>query len=195
MIKPRAHEMKFNQLNWRVFFALTVLGSIGVFFQNCAEDLPNLTDQTTEVSSTGLSTSCQITQNACITHPSAVGTFSDDFENAGSNQARCMQRAADYHSWCGNPATIITTAAYYIDNVLQQTAVIGSMCQIIQDTCLAHPSAVGTFSDNFDNAGSNQTRCMQRAADYHSWCGNPATSKTTAAYYVNGVLLQITSSP
>jgi hypothetical protein len=73
-------------------------------------------------------TSCMITQASCPNHPSEVGTFSDDYEGAGSNPAECMQRAYDYYSWCGiSPLSRkTTTASYYSNGSVVQSTTVGS---------------------------------------------------------------------
>jgi hypothetical protein len=66
-------------------------------------------------------------------------------------------------------------------------------------SCPNHPGSTGTFDDNYQDPGysvgasSNQAECMQRAKDYYVWCGT--TTPDTAAYLVNGSVVQSTTYP
>ena len=46
-----------------------------------------------------------------------------------------------------------------------------------------HPDAkTGYFLDNFEESGTNETRCLHRALEYHAWCGNYFVNRTVAVF-------------
>lgn len=68
-------------------------------------------------------TRCMMTVPICPLHPEVappqrLQPFQDDWESASSNQARCMQRAPDYMSWCAGTQPI--TSEYFSDTTLVQ---------------------------------------------------------------------------
>jgi hypothetical protein len=69
-----------------------------------------------------------------------------------------------------------------------------SQCLITLTACPKYPSYKGTFSDNYQNAGSNQARCMQRATDYYGWCGDNSSQPVTAKYLFEGTVVQSTTT-
>lgn len=59
-------------------------------------------------------------------------------------------------------------------------------CKVQVGNCPLNPGAANqTIDDNYDGAGSNAARCMQRASDYSTWCAT--TNPVTATYYLNAV--------
>jgi hypothetical protein len=55
---------------------------------------------------------CVITQPGCHHYPPFTGRFEDDWTGSGSNPERCLQRAAEYSVWCGNPPGVPTEAVF-----------------------------------------------------------------------------------
>jgi hypothetical protein len=53
-------------------------------------------------------THCEITLGAegCPLHPGPTGTFNDSYQGSESNEARCLDRAAEYRAYCGSTQTI-----------------------------------------------------------------------------------------
>jgi hypothetical protein len=143
-------------------------------------------------------TGCQINAVSCPAHPAFQGSFSDNYNGSGSSQSACMGRASAYYSWCQIPQNSAgTVTATYVSGgqVLQSTTAGNSGCQITQSACPFYPPFSGTFWDFTGittSAPYLQAFCMQRAAEYQSWCRIPAGSgiTTTAAYISNGVVLQ-----
>ncbi|MBK8010220.1 MAG: VCBS repeat-containing protein [Deltaproteobacteria bacterium] len=127
---------------------------------------------------------CLISQPRCANYPNYAGTFADNYDGSSSNAARCAQRAEDYAHWCGNGPDDQTIALYANGGTLEKRREDRlSGCVIRQTTCANHPTAVGTFYDNYDHAGSSHARCLRRARDYALWCGNPQGSRTSATFY------------
>lgn len=65
---------------------------------------------------------CKISQKVCPNHPESVGTFTDTLAAANNNQARCMQRAKEYHQWCGLTNGQSSSANYVSEGQVRQTA-------------------------------------------------------------------------
>ncbi len=165
-----------------------------------ASDYQNWCDATQPVSSeylsngvaqqiTNLTTACQINVSACPAHPTVVGKFLDSYLNANTNPAECAQRASDYQNYC--EATSPVTATFFSNGVAQQATDLASSCEINLKSCPNHPTVVGSFLDNYLNAGSNPAECAQRATDYQAFCDTTDPVNTT--YYSNGVAQQATN--
>ena len=115
---------------------------------------------------------CEISQDACRLRPGRSGVFMDYHQNANKSEERCMQRAIDYHKWCGNLVSEVTTATYYEGNEVKAQTDTSSGCMIEQDVCLKHPQKVGIFLDNHKGADKDEAKCLARAKQFHRWCGN-----------------------
>jgi hypothetical protein len=70
------------------------------------------------------------------------------------------------------------------EDVTPNSDVFAKRCEISQPFCRRHPQYAGTRTDT-DNARSSQSEsaCRKRARDWHSWCGNEASTGTTVNYY------------
>ena len=135
---------------------------------------------------------CYIRQESCVKNSEKTGLFSDNHQNASNDKNRCMQRAMDFHKWCKNSASEVTSAGFYhkgelVMEIDSQTPYTG--CFIYQESCEKHPEKIGLFTDNHKNASNDQDRCLRRAADFKRWCGNDADVTTTASFYDEGELI------
>jgi hypothetical protein len=135
---------------------------------------------------------CEVTMppEGCPGVPSLQKIFNDNYENAGSDQARCIRRGVEYFNWCGNSQPV--TVRYYSNGKLVQQE-LGSTpthCQIslAPEVCPAHPGMNLVFNDNYENAGSNQVRCLLRAGEYYVWCASRAPVK--ACFFSGSTLVQ-----
>jgi len=142
---------------------------------------------------------CWINQFSCAKHPEYRGVFYDKFDGARSsmNQARCFQRAREYHKWCGNPKSITTTAEYRPTGNVQDFP-NNKGCFMHGVTCPQHPAGtgppsqdtVGYFRDHWGelNAGTGDSEkaCFARAQQYHAWCGSALDEPFTAEFKPTG---------
>jgi hypothetical protein len=127
---------------------------------------------------------CEITLTACPIHPEMpLGTpFLDDIDGAGSNPDRCLRRAEEYRQWCGASTLQSVQARAFLANAVIGTEIAPpTRCEITLDACPNYPTMpLKPFLDDTDGSGSNSTRCLGRASDYWSWCGNSTTQAVTA---------------
>ncbi len=137
---------------------------------------------------------CWITQTHCVRHPSSnyVGTFRDTWGeknvNAGTDEAKCLARAHEYHVYCGNPHTVSTTAKFR--NTQRQASYPATGCWIHQSTCNRDSTWTGVFRDAWGekklSTGSDEARCLKRAREYAVWCGNSKKHSTMAEFRTTG---------
>jgi hypothetical protein len=68
-------------------------------------------------------THCEIVLGAegCPLHPGPTGTFNDSFEGSERNEARCLDRAAEYRAYCGSTQSV--RARFYVGNAMAQEKV------------------------------------------------------------------------
>jgi hypothetical protein len=141
-------------------------------------------------------TGCQLSVPACRNDPRQVGTFSDSWDGASTNKDRCFGRASDFNSWCNNDAGTSVTARFN-DATGAQTgrSHLASGCQISQSVCRNSPGNAGVFSDSWDGASASKDRCLARAAEFATWCGNSSGEWTTATFFSGGVSAGSKSAP
>ena len=134
-------------------------------------------------------TGCEISQEVCRLRKGRTGTFMDYHQNAHKSEERCMKRAIDYHRWCGNQASEITTATYYVGDEVKSQTDTTSGCLIEQDVCLKHPNKIGTFLDNHKGSDKDQAKCLARAKQFQRWCGNGYSEITIAKFVKNNEVI------
>jgi hypothetical protein len=144
----------------------------------------------------GLS-ACKLVASGCLLHPEFTEGF-DDWNGAGSNEAVCHQRAQHYYDWCGAAPGQSMTSYFMVAGVVVSqnrvsTQAPSTECRMTVPECPNHALSAVTFSDNWDGAGSNETRCLQRAKDYYDWCG--ASQTMTASFLVNGAVKSSVTYP
>ncbi len=131
--------------------------------------------------------------DGCPNYPTLPKSLIDGYDGSNLSANRCAARAAEYHSYCGARAT----TQYYVDGQQQTSTTVPPIeqpqvtgCEITLPACARVPSAVGTFLDTYDGAGTNPNRCLARAEEYHRYCAegtNEAAAKVTATFKSNGV--------
>jgi hypothetical protein len=141
-------------------------------------------------------TGCRIIESTCPNYPSYVGNFADNnYDGSNSNEAVCLARALQYQTWCG--AETAVTAAYSSNGVglasYTVPAITNTSCQITESACPNYPTYVGSFSDNYEGSGSNQSDCLVRALQYQTWCDT--TTAVTANFFSNGVVVASQTAP
>lgn len=99
-----------------------------------------------------------------------------------------MERAAELHAWCRNPATVLISTTFVQSGAARSTAYAPARpagCLVDVSACPNHPNvgAMGPFADAWDNSNRDANRCMARARDYHAWCGLPWGVPVTARYF------------
>jgi hypothetical protein len=134
------------------------------------------------VGETNTRTGCMIKLDSCTKHPEQVGYFIDPQLEAQSDLNVCLARVVDYHRWCGNGTSSVTTAEYFNNGTLLGKRDSATGCYIEQEVCTAHPDAVGVFLDNDAAAQGSEALCLRRAAQYARWCNNQFEQVTTARY-------------
>ncbi|WP_132316498.1 hypothetical protein [Pseudobacteriovorax antillogorgiicola] len=140
-------------------------------------------------------TGCFVKLDVCQKRPEREGLIYDNHQNASHDQDRCLMRAHDYHRWCGNKTDQIVSASFYEKGSVLATInsdIPYTGCFIRQDQCQRNPDRVGLFSDNYKNSSFDQTRCMERASDFHNWCRNSDGEASAAEFYQAGTLIQKT---
>jgi hypothetical protein len=137
-------------------------------------------------------THCQITVAACPRNPDTVGTFNDDYEHAGSDLDRCMRRGKEFFTYCGGPPPV--TARYFKGAAALREERIDppSRCEVTVPECPKNAATVGTFNDDWENAGADEGRCQRRAADFVAYCG--ATKPAIARFFRGAALVSEKSS-
>jgi hypothetical protein len=131
-------------------------------------------------------TRCEIDlgEEACPGDPSFTNAVDDNFENAGSDEARCLERAAEYFDWCGKTKSV--TARFYSDEKLvrETKADAPSTCQIVlgEEGCPGTKDTRRAFNDHWEGSNQDAARCMKRAGEFHLWCGkqNEAIARFTS---------------
>jgi tetratricopeptide (TPR) repeat protein len=129
---------------------------------------------------------CLIWNPECVRfshNHSLQGYFMDSVDDSATNESRCLQRASEYHGWCGNSMTNRTAAVFLESAAMEVYPPYG--CSLFQRGC---PQVVGTefegvFFDDYDDAFMNETRCLQRALDFRVYCHPADSPETVAAYY------------
>ena len=132
---------------------------------------------------------CMIFQGSCERHPSSpsTGYFLDDFEDSSTNETRCLQRASEFHAWCGNHFTNRTVAVFLDTYGMEVFPPFG--CAIFQRSCptvsttTKKDSYSGVFYDDHEGAFANETKCLHRAAEFRAWCHPKDSPEAVAALY------------
>jgi hypothetical protein len=118
----------------------------------------------------------------CNNSPSLPRAFRDNYENASYNADRCLQRAPEYTSWCGNGPTQSISAYFYTTaGSTGSRFSFGAGCAI-EGWCQSLNRRLNDV-DNYEGSATNQDRCLRRAAEYYSWCGNSPRMVTTPSRY------------
>lgn len=153
-------------------------------------------DEGKKVSESSSQEGCYIEQNVCKAHPDFVGNFLDNNKAAHIDEAACMNRAKAMHRWCMNPYDETTTARFYRDAVkVAEKNTKDSACIIKQDTCSKHKTWIGEFSDYAKGSDTSAEVCLDRAKDYHRWCGNSPDVRTSASFMSHGSVYEHSEYP
>jgi hypothetical protein len=127
-------------------------------------------------------TRCEISlpPEGCPLHAIVTGTFNDTFEGSESNQARCEKRAQEYFYYCNDVGPVV---ARYFDGktrVNEVRAQPATRCEVVlpAEGCPLHAVVTGTFNDVFEGSEINQARCMNRASEFHAYCGSSQPVRT-----------------
>ena len=137
---------------------------------------------------------CEIHQNTCAKNHKKSGTFLDYHKNANKDKDRCLKRAIEYHRWCKNDVTQITTATFYQAGQVIAQADTKSGCLLEIEVCTKHPDRAGRFMDNGRGADSSQTKCLARANFFHKYCQNSYFNPVVAKFMKDDVVLAEKSS-
>jgi len=105
------------------------------------------------------------------------GVFLDTFENAGTNQVRCLARAKEYQSYCKITQKVVANfwdydvllGTYSALETAPQPRFSKNTCMISVQRC-ANNAYQGIFPDTYSVAQTSQTECLKRAADYQLYC-------------------------
>jgi hypothetical protein len=153
---------------------------------------------------------CWIHLTKCNNHPHvSTNPFRDNWgeahKNAGTNPAKCMERARDHYNWCGMSGKAASAKAEFRTGGKVTTvetydyAAANHGCFITLPSCPNHPKAgcAGKFPCTFKDTWGHQHRnaledpkaCHKRATDHYNWCGMDITSKTVvgSTHFKKGV--------
>jgi hypothetical protein len=137
-----------------------------------------------------------LSDEGCPSNPSIKGTFPDDWDGSGRDQARCMKRAADWFSYCASSKPVVTR--FYRGAIVaqEQTYAPATRCQIVlpAEGCRRHPWDGGRSSTNdaYENANADVDRCMVRATDWFYACND--TQPVTARFFDSGQVVRETKA-
>ncbi|MCB9758008.1 MAG: right-handed parallel beta-helix repeat-containing protein [Candidatus Omnitrophica bacterium] len=139
-------------------------------------------------------TRCELKKPAvCPDHPTVNWTVTNDnYQGSAGNKDRCLQRAGEYHQWCGYVQGESVSATFYNQgSITGQLYYSGSRCELRKPAlCPDHPEYAWTMAnDNYDGSARNKNRCLQRAQEWHQWCGYANNDIVSAAFYDNGALV------
>ena len=106
-----------------------------------------------------------------------------------TNKNRCLERAEDFHKWCGN-SSLVATATWTRTGESRSVGESGqpeqpeenesSTCEIqLIGTCSASTQYSNrTFVDEYGmknlGTGEDKNACHARAQQFHQWCKNPS---------------------
>jgi hypothetical protein len=148
----------------------------------------------------GGQTACRVKIDQCPGQPTVkVGAFfEDNFENAASNEKRCLKRATDFATFCELTVPLEAVAMFVQgNNLLAKNSGMRDGCRVKVDRCPAQPTftTVGIyFRDDHENSSTNKDRCLARAADFYTWCGLSSGFQAVAQFQLGGIIESKTHS-
>jgi hypothetical protein len=134
-------------------------------------------------------TRCEIVlgEEGCPRFPEqSASPHDDDWESAGSNQARCMRRAHDYVVWCKKSGPVVARFLRAGALAEETRAQFLTSCEIAMTSCPQHPEAnhaidaKGVFMDDWEGSSTDAARCAKRGEEVRQWCG--LTNDLTARF-------------
>ena len=160
----------------------------------------------------GTLTGCLVFNPACVRFPEGKhsGYLLDDVDDAARNETRCLQRATEYHAWCGNDMVARTAAVFLETQAMEAYPPFG--CAVFQRGCPRTEQTAaggqdggggddgdkssgesggddegaleGVFFDDYDDSFMNETRCLQRALDFRVYCHDAESPEAVSALYL-----------